>query len=208
MLDLAGTVMQDDGAVLNAYRAAFAAHGVAVDEVALARRRGASKPAVFRELAGAKADAALATFEAALRQEYETGDVREIAGTSEALETLRRAKVKLALTSGFPRELMDLLIRRLGLSFDYTVASDEVPLGRPAPFMVYRAMMALGVIDVASVAVVGDTVLDLEAANHAHAGWVVGVTSGAHTFEQLGIVHHTHLIGSVASLPAVFGLAA
>lgn len=216
--DFAGTVMRDDGAVLNAYRAALTEHRIDFTEAELASRRGANKRAVFHELAGrgrspdegaALGDRALAIFESALRREFEHGDVQEIFGATDALRTLKGAHIKLALTSGFDRSLVDLLVGRLGLGdlFDLVLSGSDAPMGRPAPFFIYRAMMELRVIDVAWVAVVGDTVLDLQAGSHAHAGWVIGVTSGAHSAEMLGMTHHTHLLPSVASLPGLFGLA-
>jgi acetoin utilization deacetylase AcuC-like enzyme len=58
---------------------------------------------------------------------------------------------------------------------------------------------------VARVAVVGDTPLDLAAGKNAGAGWVIGVMSGAHGVETLGKTPHTHLLGSVAELPGLFG---
>ncbi len=103
---------------------------------------------------------------------------------------------------------MNLLIGRLGWEglFDVTLASSDVPLGRPAPFLIYRAMMDLGVEKIRQVAVVGDTPLDLEAGMNARAGWVIGVLSGAHGLETLGVTPHTHLLPSIASLPALFNL--
>jgi phosphonatase-like hydrolase len=215
--DFAGTAMREDGAVLSAYRAALSEAQVPFSEADLAARRGASKRAVFEELAArrydpaevpAAATRALATFEAFLRREYETGPVAEIPGAAAAFGALRRAGVKLALTSGFDRPVVGLLLRRLdweGL-FDVALAGDDVPLGRPAPYLIYRAMMETGVVSAERVAVVGDTPLDLQAGTNARAGWVIGVLSGAHGLETLGATPHTHLLPSVAGLPALFGL--
>jgi phosphoglycolate phosphatase-like HAD superfamily hydrolase len=86
------------------------------------------------------------------------------------------------------------------------LAGSDAPAGRPAPFLIYRAMMDTGVHDVATVAVVGDTPLDLQAGTNAGAGWVIGVLSGAHGIETLGGTRHTHLLASVAGLPALFGV--
>ncbi|MGA7671910.1 MAG: HAD hydrolase-like protein [Nitrolancea sp.] len=215
VLDFAGTTMRDDGTVLAAYRTALREHQIAFTEADLASRRGASKMAVFRDLAARSHPAqkvdevaaqALDTFGSALRHEYETGDVREIDGARNALSTLKRAGVSLVLTTGFNRELLDLLVGRLNWwdLFEVTLASDDVPLGRPAPFMIYRAMIALGVVDVRQVAVVGDTPLDLQSGMNAQAGWVIGVLSGAHDVETLGASPHTHLLPSVADLPMLF----
>jgi phosphonatase-like hydrolase len=216
--DLAGTAMKEEGAVLAAYRLALTDYDIPFTEDELAARRGASKRAVFQELAarvrapeetGAVAARALASFEAALRREYESGPVREIDGAGAAFAALRRAGVKVALTSGFDRGVVDLLVGRLGWTdlFDRVLASDDAPAGRPAPYLIYRAMIDLGVHDVGQVCVVGDTPLDLQAASNARAGWVVGVLSGAHGLETLGATPHTHLLPSIADLPRLFGLA-
>jgi phosphonatase-like hydrolase len=216
--DFAGTAMKEEGSVLSAYRLALTEQDIPFTEADLAARRGASKRAVFEELAArvhapgqarAVAGRALETFEAALKREYETGEVREVDGAAAAFRRLKGAGVKLALSSGFERSVVDLLVRRLewGALFDVVLAGNDAPAGRPAPFLIYRAMMDTGVHDVATVAVVGDTPLDLQAGANAGAGWVIGVLSGAHGLETLGATRHTHLLPSVAALPALFGCA-
>lgn len=213
--DLAGTVMREEGAVIAAYEQALTAHAIPFTRDDLHARRGASKRAVFQELAArayAPGDAttlagqALATFEAALHTEYVSGPVQEVAGATEALRLLRARGIKLALTSGFTRDLVDILVDRLGWRecFDLTLSSEDAPAGRPAPFLIFRAMIDLGVHAVRRVAVVGDTALDLQAGSNARAGWVIGVLSGAHDLETLGATAHTHLLPSIAAVPALF----
>lgn len=214
--DFAGTAMREAGAVLLAYRTALTEYDIPFTEADLAARRGASKRAVFEELAARArpgqdvrdvAALALSRFEDVLRREYETGEVREVEGAAAAFQRLKDTGVKLALTSGFERSVVDLLVRRLGWEglFDRVLAGNDAPAGRPAPFLIYRAMMDLNVHNVGRVAVVGDTPLDLQAADNARAGWIIGVLSGAHGLETLGATPHTHLLPSVAALPALFG---
>jgi phosphoglycolate phosphatase-like HAD superfamily hydrolase len=64
-------------------------------------------------------------------------------------------------------------------------------------------MAATGVTRANRVANVGDTTRDLEAAARAGVGWNVGVLSGAHDRATLARAPHTHLIDSVADLPAL-----
>lgn len=138
--DFAGTTMREEGAVLSAYRLALREHGVSFTDDDLSTRRGASKRAVFHELAarGGRVDAteiaarALATFETALRREYEVEPVREVDGAEAALQDLRGGGIKVALTSGFDRGLVDLLVGRLEWSglFDVVLSSDDAPAGR------------------------------------------------------------------------------
>jgi len=77
---------------------------------------------------------------------------------------------------------------------------DDVSQGRPAPYLIFRAMEATGVLDVHRVANVGDTVLDLQAGWNAGVRWNIGVLSGAHTEERLRPMPHTRLLRSVAAL--------
>jgi phosphonatase-like hydrolase len=216
IFDFAGTLLRDDGAVLAAYRHALAAHDISFNEADLASRRGAAKREVFRELAGRPtrssatdelADRALADFETALRLEYTTGEVAPIEGAEATVAWLTERSVRVALSSGFDRGLVDLLLARLGWEqlFDQVLAAEDAAIGRPAPYLIFRAMVDLRVQDVARVAVVGDTPLDLAAGSNARAGWVIGVLSGAHGVDTLGATRHTHLLPSVADVPKLFG---
>jgi phosphonatase-like hydrolase len=217
VFDFAGTLLRDDGAVLAAYRSALRAHNIPFTEADLAARRGAAKRSVFRELAGRPtrtkatdelADRALEDFEVALRGEYTSGPICPIDGSEAVVRSLKESGARVALSSGFDRALVDLLVSRLGWEqlFHRVLAADDAPAGRPAPYLIFRAMVDLGVHDVARVAVVGDTPLDLAAAGNAGVGWVIGVLSGAHGVETLGLARHTHLLPSVADLPALFNL--
>ena len=80
-------------------------------------------------------------------------------------------------TTGYHRRLGDMLLQRAGWldKFQAKVGSDEVALGRPAPFMIFRAMEATRVTRVSEVITVGDTPLDLQAGANAGVRGIVGV---------------------------------
>src|SRR5258706_407288 len=105
-----------------------------------------------------------------------------IAGAEDAITRLRKAGVKVALTSGFDRGLIADIVAHCGWGdlFDAVVYPDEVPAGRPAPYLIFQAMQKTLVQPVAQVAAIGDTALDLQAGTNAGAGWVIRVFSGAH----------------------------
>ena len=111
----------------------------------------------------------------------------------------------LATTTGFGRELNATIFRRLGwgAQFVASINSDDVVDGRPAPFMIFHAMEAAHVESVAEVVAVGDTPLDLQAANNAGVRGAIGVTSGAATEERLRRERYTQILPSVAALPAL-----
>jgi phosphonatase-like hydrolase len=215
--DLTGTTVLDDGAVLSAYRGALEKHGISFSERELAEMRGASKNEVFQTLAemhlggniekeavSRAAEAAHGTFKEMLREAYTHGPVAEVPGAEAAIMWLRERGIRTAATTGLDRELRDRVLERLGWReglFDALVSPDEVLQGRPAPYMIFLAMMRAGVTDVRRVAVVGDTPLDLRAGVNSGASWVVGVLTGAHGLKTLGSTRHTHILDSVAGLP-------
>jgi phosphonatase-like hydrolase len=111
----------------------------------------------------------------------------------------------MATTTGFYREISDLILEKTGWQnvFAANISSTDVRQGRPAPFMIFRAMEATGVQDVRQVINVGDTPLDLQSGHNAGVRGVVGVLTGQYDRESLQRAPHTHIIGSIAELPAL-----
>jgi phosphonatase-like hydrolase len=220
VFDLAGTTVRDDDSVNRCLRSALAAAGLTVSAEAVNEVMGLPKPETLRILIERsplrddlrdRIGAIHADFVARMYRFYqEDPSVQEIPGASETFACLRRAGIRVAVDTGFSREIVDVLLGRLGWVerglVDASVASDEVPRGRPHPDMIRRLMQQLQVEAPQAVAKVGDTPADLEEGRNAGCGLVIGVTEGTHTREQLAPFPHTHLIGSVAELPALLGL--
>jgi phosphonatase-like hydrolase len=100
---------------------------------------------------------------------------------------------------------MDLILAQsewLGAA-DAIVCGDEVSRGRPAPYMIFRAMELAAVTDVRRVMAVGDTVNDLLAGANAGVAAIVGVLTGSQGWDKLATVAHTHVLRSVAGIPGL-----
>lgn len=204
VFDMAGTTVEDRGQVPAAFTAALAAHGIAVTPDQITRVRGASKRQAIRAFVANDAEATLvyAAFRRELATRFEAARVNPIAGAAECFRLLRTAGIKVALTTGFDRDITTLLVAALAWQevTDTIVSGDDVANGRPAPDLIRRAMAGTGIGDAALTAAVGDTTLDLEAGAAAGVGWNIGVQSGAHGRDALARSPHTHIIGSVAEL--------
>jgi phosphoglycolate phosphatase len=209
-LDMAGTTVRDDGAVDAAFTRALAAVGITPDEPRFADARtfvhqtmGWSKADVFAALLPPP-DAARATeaFAAAYEALVSDGDVQPVRGAEDVLRRLRRGGVRTCLTTGFAPSTRDALLAALGWTglVDLALSPGDVGRGRPAPDMILAAMARLGVTDPAAVAVVGDTVSDLQAGTAARAGAVIGVLSGAHDEATLADAPHTAILEDVTDL--------
>jgi len=212
-LDMAGTTVRDDGAVEAAFARALAAVGITAgsprDEHAQGLVRatmGWSKADVFAELLEpGDAERATAAFAAAYEAIVAAGEVAEVPGALGVLRDLRTRGVRVCLTTGFAPSTREALLDALGWrdEIDLALSPADVGRGRPAPDMILGAMERLGVGDPRAVAVVGDTVSDLEAGTRAGAGAVVAVLSGAHDEATLVSAPHTAVIADVTSLIGV-----
>jgi phosphonoacetaldehyde hydrolase len=100
-----------------------------------------------------------------------------VPGLLDCVGVLRSRGVAIGATTGYFGEAAEHVYRcaaEQGYRPDHCVCAEEVPAGRPAPWMVFRAMEALGVFPPAAVVKVGDTVPDICEGLSAGA-WSVGV---------------------------------
>ncbi|OEV04403.1 phosphonatase-like hydrolase [Streptomyces oceani] len=216
VLDMAGTTVADSGLVERAFTAAAERLGVASDSAAmddmLAHVRatmGESKISVFRHLFGDETAAHRANdaFESAYAELLRAGHCAPVPGAAEAIAKLREAGREVVLTTGFARPTQDAIVDALGWRELVTLTvcpADVGGRGRPYPDMVLAALLRTGAaVDVRHVAVAGDTGYDMRSGLRAGAGVVAGVRTGAHDAGTLRAAGATHVLDSVAELPAL-----
>jgi phosphonoacetaldehyde hydrolase len=199
VFDWAGTII-DFGSLapLSAFTRVFAAHGVAVTAAEARAPMGAHKKDHLRAMLN----------DPAVRQRYRTAHGRDWAeddletmyrdlvpaqletvaqhdrltpGLLGCAEQLRSRGVRLGGTTGYFAAAAERCLASAaaqGYAPDANVCGDDVPAGRPAPWMLFRVMERLGVYPPAAVLKVGDTVLDIEEGRNAGA-WSVAVTSSS-----------------------------
>jgi phosphonatase-like hydrolase len=213
VFDMAGTTVRDKGQVISAFTAALAEHHLEVTAEQLSNVRGASKRQAVLHLIPAgperarRAEQVYESFCEHLAQRYRTDGIEPIAGAEQVFQWLRAQGVRVALNTGFERDITDLLLTVLNWKTDLVdavICGDAVQQGRPAPYLIFHAMEATGTTNVQQVANVGDTILDLKAGHNAGVRWNIGVLSGAHNRQQLEQAPHTHLLPSIAALPELF----
>jgi phosphonatase-like hydrolase len=206
VLDIGGTLIADHGEVPEAMLGAFSRHGVHVTPQEFSEWRGASKREMVRHFVDREhksqslIEPIYADFMARAGKAYEK--VQPIPGAEKAIKELAAMKFQLATTTGFDSVLTTAILKHLGWQhyFVASISSDQVKEGRPAPYMLYHAMEAAGVSDIAQVVAVGDTPLDLQAANNAGIT-AIGVYSGAAPEARLRKERSNAILPSVAALP-------
>jgi phosphonatase-like hydrolase len=213
VFDIAGTIIEDHGDVVGAFAKALMENGIPFVEDELQKWKGASKREVIRHFVmqadpNGQVEQTVEASYRSFRVELERGYSEKLVPIAGALETFRWCRdrgILLATTTGFYREISDLILNQTGWRehFAANVSSSDVREGRPAPYMIFRAIEASGVKSVKEVISVGDTPLDLQAGANAGVAGVVGVLTGSHGRGSLEREAHTHIINSVAELPGL-----
>lgn len=107
-------------------------------------------------------------------------------GVLETVAALRARGIAVAASTGYNREMLEVVLAGAaaqGFVPDFSCCAEDVVLGRPAPWMVYRSMEELGVYPPSAVVTIGDTLPDVESGVNAGT-WSVGVTK---TGNMLGL---------------------
>lgn len=195
VLDWAGTTI-DHGclAPAGAFVQAFAAKGVGVTLAEARGPMGLHKKDHIRAML--RTESVGEKWRAAAGRDWTEADVDElyrdvtprqveaagtysglIAGAPELVGALRARGVKVAATTGYFREAAAAVAaagKRQGYVPDFNICADDVPAGRPAPWMIFRCMEALDVYPPAAVLKIGDTLVDIEDGLNAGC-WSAGV---------------------------------
>lgn len=198
VLDMAGTTVDEHGAVTDSVASAFRFVGrEAPPAPSLVPLRGRSKREMFARLIDdpLNAQEAHAAFIDAMRAAVSGGTVEPKPGAEALLRDLRERGIKVCLATGFDAAIRDHLLAQLSWDqlVDLALCPDDVQRGRPFPDLILTAALKLQVDAVQEVLVAGDTTNDLLAGYRAGAGATVGVLGGAHDRAALAAAPHTHL---------------
>ena len=217
VFDMAGTTIHDENSVAKAFQSALNHHGYSSVTLQEANEKmGYSKPQAIRELLEihepdpAKITESLieeihSAFVSGMLDFYATDpSIRPVADAEEVFAALQKMGVKVALDTGFSRDITDIILDRVGWAdgklVNATAASDEVPQGRPFPFMIQKIMRELQIEDPKSVVKIGDTEVDVHEGHNSGCLMSIGITSGVFTEEELIPHQPTHLAASLTEV--------
>lgn len=216
VFDMAGTVVNEDNVVYKTLQKAINNKGYlltldfVLEHGAGKEKHQAIKDILTKEEGSFVAETAaeiFADFKHMLEQEYLALEVDTYSGVPELLEFLQKANIKVALNTGYDKNTAQLLLDKmkwkLGVHYDALITADDVKRGRPHPDMIFEAMEVLRVAEPHKVLKAGDSVIDIEEGKNANCGITVGVTTGAHTREQLTAAKPTYVLDSLLELKTI-----
>jgi|GEM_PF-35635 len=232
VFDMAGTTVRDNNEVLYCFAEACHQAGIHAELQRLNALMGVSKLEVFQllwreqlggsipiEIIAERSRDAFQIFRHILEEYYRSHPVVPTEGALEVFHWLRERDIKIALNTGFYRAVTNIILNKLGwlagLNADYvgdvgsiinlSLASDEVPQGRPAPLMIQQAMRTFGIEDPKQVIKVGDTPVDLAEGRNAGCAASLAVVNGTHSREALEVLDNDGLLDSLLDLPEWMG---
>lgn len=214
IFDLAGTTIKDNGDIVNKHiKDALNSYGIKCSKEQINEVMGLKKPFAIGKLIEKCSFVNHNNVVKILHNLFVTSmieyyknhkDVSEVDGTSDTFLYLKSKNIKVAINTGFSRDITDVILDRMGWiknnMIETSISSDEVENGRPHHDMIFEIMRRVGLTDANLVAKIGDSKADLLEGSNAKCGLVVGVTEGSHTREQLLDTPHSLLIPNVTYL--------
>lgn len=209
VFDMAGTTVDEDNVVYKTLQKVInnAGYHFTLDEV-LQHGAGKEKHKAITDILaqnGGSANEAFtqqlyAAFVPALAAAYDSFQLKPQPGAEDVFKSLREKNILVVLNTGYNGATANSILQKLGWQagnqVDALITASDVEANRPSPDMILLAMKKFGIIDPAEVAKVGDSAIDIEEGKNAGCILNVGITTGAHTVEQLKsanpkyIIHH------------------
>lgn len=208
LFDWAGTMIDfGSRAPVMAMQRVFAEAGVLVEEPVIRRYMGKAKrehvvamlsePAIaarWREAKGGdwtetEVDTLMERLEPAM-QECAAICRELIPGAADAFEMMRARGIRVGSTTGYTRTMMADIIpaaAEQGYVPEVIVCAGETAKGRPAPLMLWKALVEMGVWPAAACIAVDDAPVGIEAGRHAGM-WAVGLAGSGN---GVGLDHAT-----------------
>jgi phosphonatase-like hydrolase len=216
VFDIAGTTVKDDHDVSKAFQAALLKSKYEVPLELINPLMGYEKNLAIRQILrlhehnDAKITTELVTkihheFVKQMIAHYQTSPgIEPLPNVEETFAELHKLGIQVGINTGFSKDIADTITKRLqwfekGL-VDHVVGSDEVELGRPHPYMIQKMMVEGKIERPREVAKVGDTEVDVREGQNAGCKYVIGITTGIFTREELETYNPTHIIDDIAQV--------
>jgi len=198
VFDMAGTVIDENNVVYKTLQHAINAEGyqLTLDQV-LEDGAGKEKFQAIKDILEKKAgvinDEILHTifqrFQAKLRTAYDAMDIKAQPGAEDLFKELRNKGVYIVLNTGYDSKTAASILKKVGWGegnqIDAMITASDVVNKRPAPDMIELAKRKFGLNGSAQIVKVGDSTIDIEEGQNAKCYLSIGITTGAHTREQL-----------------------
>ena len=135
---------------------------------------------------------------------YATKDILPQNNAEATFKALKQRNILAVLNTGYDRSTAQSILDKLGwkegVQIDGLVTASDVSKNRPDPDMIHFAMQRFHILNSGEVAKIGDSTVDIEEGRNAGCGLSIGITTGAHTTEQLKTANPDKIIDDLMEL--------
>jgi len=135
---------------------------------------------------------------------YDKLEVLPQPGAETLFSKLKQKNILVVLNTGYNAATAQSLIIKLGwkkgVEIDGLVTATDVKNNRPFPDMILLAMKQFDMTDAREVVKVGDSIIDIEEGRNAGCRLSIGITTGAHTRQQLESAKPDYIIDNLPEL--------
>jgi phosphonatase-like hydrolase len=135
---------------------------------------------------------------------YDSFEIKPQPGAEQTFQLLRDRNILVVLNTGYNEKTAVSILEKLrwetGNQIDGLITAADVKNNRPNPDMILLAMQKFGIENASEVVKVGDSIIDIEEGKNAGCGLSIGITTGAHTYQQLASANPNNIINNLSEL--------
>ena len=135
---------------------------------------------------------------------YNSFILKPQSGAEDLFAALKAKNILVVLNTGYNKKTANFILHKLGwqvgVQIDELITASDVVNNRPQPDMIRLAMQKFGITNASEVVKVGDSAIDIEEGKNAGCSLNIGITTGAHTYEQLQAAKPDHIIIHLSDL--------
>jgi phosphonatase-like hydrolase len=213
VFDMAGTTVDENNVVYKTLQKVINDNGFNFSlQQVLASGAGKEKLMAIKDiiaLEDAKADDLIAnkiyhSFVGELAAAYDSFELKPQPGAAATFDALRAKNIVVVLNTGYDEKTAVNILEKLhwetGKQIDGLITASDVNNNRPNPDMIVLAMQRFGIENASEVVKVGDSIIDIEEGKNAGCSLSIGITTGAHSYEQLATAAPHHIIHHLQEL--------
>ena len=213
VFDMAGTTVDEDNVVYKTLQKSINAEGFdfSLDQV-FAEGAGKEKLQAIKSVLSiygniendVLANKIFENFKEQLELAYDSMQIYPQNNAPELFAALKKNGILVVLNTGYNEHTANSLIRKLGwkkgVHFDGLITASDVKKNRPEPDMILLAMDQFQIVDPKEVIKIGDSTIDIEEGRNAGCRLNIGITTGAHTKDQLALTNPDYIIDDLIGL--------
>ncbi|HEV8511722.1 MAG TPA: phosphonatase-like hydrolase [Cyclobacteriaceae bacterium] len=213
VFDMAGTVIDENNVVYKTLLEAISASGydLTLDQV-LEEGAGKEKFQAIKDIVRKRDDNAdheilmtiFKSFQSKLNDAYRALDIKAQPGAEQLFKELKQKGIYVVLNTGYDSTTAHSILEKVGWKegkqIDAVITASDVINNRPQPDMIELAKKKLGLSDSDQIAKVGDSIIDIEEGKNAKCALTIGITTGAHSRDQLLTAKPNAIIGSLSEV--------